>query len=142
MTPDDLLAREAIRSTLDTYTMAGDEYDVETYITCFTDDAVLEFDPFPGRGYFRLEGRNAIQEFTSGFFDALKRGDITLPGKFQHHHITSTQIKLLDSANAWTKCYCLIVDINGVQHSAVYTGHMRKVGAQWLISSRKWTLNR
>ncbi len=142
MTLDELLAREAIRDTLDTYTMATDEYDAETHIRCFADDAILEFDPFPGKGYFRLEGRQAIYEFTSGFFGSLKRGEITLPGKFQHHHITSTQIKLLGADTAWTKSYCLIADINGVQHSAIYTGHLRRVGERWLISNRKWTLNR
>jgi len=139
MTIEELLARESIRRTTDKYTMASDDYDEDRYITCFTDDAVLELDPFLGKGYLRLEGRQAIYEFVADFFGAAKSGAETLPENSTRHHITSGEIEFIDSKSANTKNYCLVVDSNGVQHSGTYTGIFRKEGDDWLIAHRKWS---
>lgn len=139
MTIEELLARECIRRTIEKYTMTGDEYDEDRYITCFTEDAILEFSPFPGRGDLRLEGRKAIYEFVSGFFGSLRRGEISLPGDFARHHLTSSEIIFLDSDTAASRSYCLVVNKRGVQYSGIYTGTFRKENGDWLIAHRKWS---
>ncbi len=86
MTPDELLAREAIRHTMAKYSIAGDDFDAATYIECFTADAVLEFANFPGLGDLRFDGRAAIHEFVAGWFAAVQSGATPLPGGFMRHH--------------------------------------------------------
>jgi len=139
MTLEELLDREGIFRTIHKYTMSGDDYDEDSYITCFTDDAVLEFDPFPGKGHVRLEGRQAIYEFVTGFFTPMKRSAVTMPGGALRHHITCSEIDLVDSETANARNYCLVANREGVQASGVYTGKFRKRGDEWLISYRKWT---
>ena len=63
MTQDELLARECIRHTMARYSMAGDDFDAQEYISCFTEDAVLEFVDFPGMGDLQFSGREAILGF-------------------------------------------------------------------------------
>lgn len=139
MTVEELLARESIRCTMEKYTMTGDAYDEDGYISCFTEDAILEFDPFPGKGQLRLEGRQAIHEFVADFFGALKRGEIAMPGEFARHHLTSSEIVFVNSDTASTRSYCLVVSRNGVEHSGIYTGVFKKQNDDWLIASRKWS---
>ncbi len=139
MTLEELLARESIRKIIEKYSMAGDEYDEDKYISCFTDDAVMEFDPFPGQGHVRLEGNKAIREFVAGFFGALKSGSVKLPGEYARHHIAMSEIELTCSETAQAKSYCLITSKEGLQNTGIYTDNFKKVGNEWLITHRKWT---
>ncbi len=133
-----LLAREAIRHTMATYSVAGDEFDTETYLDCFTEDAVLEFAEFPGVGELRLEGRDAIREFVAGWFEAVTSGAAPLPGKFMRHHITTCRINLEGPDTARAVSYCMEYNANGAEHCGVYTDSFRREGERWLIASRRW----
>lgn len=139
MTIEELLARESIRKIIEKYSMAGDEYDEDKYISCFTDDAIMEFDPFPGQGQVRLEGTKAIGEFVASFFGALKSGTVKLPGEFARHHIAMNEIELTGSDTAKAKSYCLVTSKEGLQNTGIYTGTFKKSGDNWLITHRKWT---
>lgn len=141
MTIEELLARESIRCTMEKYTMSGDDFDEDRFVSCFTDDAVLEFDPFPDKGHVRLEGRPAIREFVSEFFGPMKSGAITLPAGVVRHHLTSGEIEFVGSETAAARNYCLAVNSEGVQASGLYTSTFRKEGDQWLIVHRKWSVD-
>jgi hypothetical protein len=60
MTVEELIARESIRQTMARYSIAGDNFDADESITCFTDDSVLEFVNFTGVGDVTLEGLEAL----------------------------------------------------------------------------------
>ena len=47
MTLDELLARESIRNTMASYTLAGDRLRAEDFVATFTEDGVLESDGVP-----------------------------------------------------------------------------------------------
>jgi len=142
MTQDELLARECIRHTMARYSMAGDDFDAQEYISCFTEDAVLEFVDFPGMGDLRLAGREAIFEFVSNFFGAVKRGETPLPGGFMRHHLTTCRIDVDDGDSARARTYCIEFNRNGAEHSGVYTDLFRRQDAAWLIASRQWRPDR
>lgn len=138
MTVEELLAREGIRHTMARYSVAGDEFDTATYISCFTDDAVLEFAHFPGIGDLRLEGRQAILDFVSGWFDAVKSGEAPVPGGFMRHHLTTCRIDFTGADRATAKTYCMEFNRNGAEHCGLYSDEFRCLDGQWLIHRRKW----
>ena len=141
MEVEELLARESIKHTMAKYSMAGDEFEVEDYVSCFTEDGTMEFANFPGQGHLLFNGREEIREFVSGFFGAVKRGDAALPWTFMRHHITTCRIQLIDENSARAKTYILYSSNHGVENSGIYTDEFRKVGDHWLIASRNWTVD-
>ncbi len=139
MTDEELKAREAIRHTMSVYSIAGDAFDADTYLTCFTEDAVLAFTNFPGMGDLRMEGRAAIGEFVTGWFAAVTSGAAPLPGGFMRHHITTCRIDLEDADHARAHSYCIEFNRNGAEHCGTYTDQFRREQGRWLIASRTWT---
>lgn len=142
MTVEELLARESIRDTMARYSIAGDEFDVEAYLSCFVEDGVMEFAEFPGQGHVLLEGKAAIREFVEGFFGALKSGKAAVPGKFMRHHLTSSRVDFEDGETARAKTYALYADDSGVNTSGIYTDLLKKAGDRWLIARRRWAVDK
>ena len=140
MTSEEKLAIESIRQTMARYTIAGDEYDAESYLTCFSENAVLEFDYFPGKGHLRLEGKQDIAQHTSGFFDALNSGSYEMPGKFARHHLTTCKIDLISETQAEAQTYCIVCTANGAEHSGKYLDRYHRIDGKWLIEYRRWAL--
>ncbi|MFV8819832.1 nuclear transport factor 2 family protein [Haliea sp. E17] len=138
MNIEELLARESIRQTMARYSIAGDDFDADEYITCFTADAVMEFVNFPGIGDLKLEGREAIYEFVSGWFGAVQRGETPVPGGFMRHNLTTCRIDLDGADAARSRTYCVVFNTNGAESSGVYTDQWRREGAHWLLEHRRW----
>lgn len=141
MTIDEMLAREAIRHTMAVYSQAGDEFNEADYVSCFPEDGVLEFENFPGMGHLLFEGREAILKFVTHFFGAVKNGTATIPGEFMRHHLTTCRIDLVDSLTATAKTYCLYGDNGGIKSSGIYEDKFRKVGDEWLIEFRLFSVD-
>lgn len=139
MKTDELLARECIRHTMGKYSIAGDDYDVEEYLTCFADDAILEFDNFPGLGPVRREGLDAIREFVAGFFTSARQAEADGTGGGHRHHLTTCRIDLTGPDTASARTYCLAFNRSGFESSGYYTDRFRKVGDDWLIVHRRWS---
>ena len=142
MTIDDQLAVDSIRKVMARYTIAGDEYEAEPYLSCFSEKAVLEFDYFPGKGHLLLEGKQAIKQHVSEFFGALKSGEFQLPGKFARHHLTTCKIDLISETQAEAQTYCIVCTANGAEHSGRYLDRFHQVDGEWLIEYRRWAIER
>ncbi len=138
MQQEQYLAREAIRDTLDRYSVAGDECDLEGYVACFAPDAVLEFVDFPGLGDLRFEGIAAIREFAGGFFRSVQSGQSAVPGGQMRHHLTTCRIDLLDDGEAEVLTYCIAITGSDAPHSGTYRDRFRRSGERWLIAHRQW----
>ena len=138
MTVDQLIARESIRQTMARYSIAGDDFDADEYITCFTDNGVMEFVNFPGVGDLKLEGREAIYAFVSNWFGAVKRGEAAIPGGFMRHNLTTCRIDLIDADQANARTYCIVFNANGAESCGVYTDQWRRVDDRWLLAHRRW----
>ena len=141
MNVEELLARETIRHIMGKYSIAGDEYNVDDYLSCFLEDGVLEFDPFPGKGHLRLDGEDAIREFISGFFGAMQSGQVTVPGDYMRHHLTTSRVDFVDNETAKARTYALYSTKNGVESSGIYHDVFKRSGDQWLISHRIWRVD-
>ena len=135
MTPEQVLAREAITHTQSVYNTEGDRGRLDGLLLTFTEDGVLELD----RG--RFEGREAIRGALSGAVDA-KRHEATTrqPGDapvFLRHHVTTRRIEFRgdDGADAWT--YFLVLTPVGLDHAGVYVDRFVRVGQEWLIAHRR-----
>jgi hypothetical protein len=138
MTVEELIARESIRQTMARYSIAGDNFDADEYITCFTDDSVMEFVNFPGVGDLKLEGREAIYNFVSSWFGAVEHGESPIPGGFMRHNLTTCRIDLTSDLTANSRTYCIVFNEYGAKSSGIYTDEWRREGQHWLLSHRLW----
>lgn len=140
MTLEELLAREGIRHTLASYTMAGDRLRIDDFIAAFTEDGVLEaIGPTPAQSS-RCEGREEIRRWMTDFESRPKRPNIEAP-KFLRHHLATSLIELTDSATAEARTYFTVYTQIGLDHAGHYTDKFRRIGERWLISQRRVRVN-
>jgi len=133
LTPEQLVAREAIAHTQSVYNTDGDRGRLDGLLTAFTDDGVLELD----RGSYA--GHDAIRAALSPAVDA-KRAEATggdRPRVFLRHNLTTRRIEFdgTDAANAWT--YFMVLTPVGLDHSGVYIDRFVRRGDRWLIAHRR-----
>jgi hypothetical protein len=140
VTIEELLAREGIRQTMASYTVAGDRVRVDDFIAVFTDDAVLESEGVPESDAFRYEGRQAIRQWIIRWLPVAAKAPPTR-ATFVRHHLSTTHIELTgaDSANART--YWVAYTDIGPDHCGYYLDVFRKTGGRWLIAHRKVRLD-
>jgi len=129
MTPEEAVAREAIRYTQSAYHRAGDRGRVDELVQQFTEDGVLEL----SGGTF--EGREAIAERLSqvgGSRPALPPG----VRPFLHHHLTTSYVEIIGDTEATGSSYFLEMSPVGIDHCGRYADSYAKVGERWLIKKR------
>jgi hypothetical protein len=136
MTPEQVLAREAITHTQSVYNTEGDRGRLDGLLLTFTEDGVLELD----RGEFR--GREAIRGALSGAVDQKRREaaagpPVGAPRLFLRHHLTTRRIEFRgeDEADVWT--YFFVMTPVGLDHAGVYVDHFVRQGDRWLIARRR-----
>jgi hypothetical protein len=134
VTPDQAVAREAIRYTQSAYHLAGDRGRVDELVRSFTEDGVLEL----SAGTF--VGREAIAERlgrVGGDKPALPPG----VRPFLHHHLTSSHLEFLSDVEATGASYFLVMSPVGVDHCGRYADTYVRAGDRWLIAHRKATVS-
>jgi SnoaL-like protein len=133
MTPEQLLAREAICHTQSTYNTAGDRGRLDELIATFTDDGVLDF----FRGVFT--GKQAIRDVLSGAVDRNAAAGSPAPEDrgFLRHNMTTRHIEFRDdtTADAWT--YFLVMSPVGLDHCGLYVDRFVAQEGRWLIARRR-----
>lgn len=137
MTVDELLAREAIRHTIASYTMAGDRLRVDEFVAVFSEDAVLETEGVPAPESMRHEGREAIRAWIDGFGLAMSKRADTPKATFIRHHLSTCLIELIDPQTARGRTYWVAYTDIGPDHCGHYVDVLRKIGERWLISHRR-----
>ena len=140
MTVEELLAREGIRQTMASYTVAGDRLRGDDFIAVFTDDAVLESEGVPESDAFRYEGRQAIRNWIARWRPAADAAP-THRATFVRHHLSTTNIELTGPDTAKARTYWVAYTDIGPDHCGYYIDVFRKTGEQWLIAHRKVRLD-
>jgi hypothetical protein len=134
VTPDEVVAREAIRFTQSAYHAAGDRGRVSDLVACFTADGVLEI----ASGTF--EGRDAIAERLSAVGKPAG-APVTTGRPFLHHHLTTSHIEVTGPDTARASSYFLVMSPIGIDHCGRYADTYRLVGDRWLIERRVVTIS-
>ena len=139
MTIEDLLAREAIRDTLAKYNTSGDRLKVEDFVTCFTEDGIIE-SSHAERG-FRFEGRQAIRNWQNRWYNREPGEEKVHGATFVRHHLTTSKIDLTGPDTARVRSYWQAWTDIGPDHAGYYLDEFRKVGDEWLIAHRRIRLD-
>lgn len=137
MTPDDLLAREAIRATIARYNVAGDRLRIDDYVACFTEDGTMEVVDHQRVLQFRYEGREAIRAWQVRWRDRTASDLPVHQASFVRHHLSTCAIDLTGPDSASSRTYWTAWTDIGPDHAGVYVDDFRKVGDDWLIARRR-----
>ncbi len=138
MTNEELQAREAIRHTMASYTMAGDRLLADAMRAVFTEDGVLESDGVPAEDAFRYAGREEIRDWIARW-----RGSGAAPdgASFVRHHLSTSLVEFTGVDSAKTRTYWTAYTDIGPDHCGYYLDAFRKVGEEWLIAHRRVRLD-
>jgi hypothetical protein len=151
MTADELIARECIRQTMASYTMAGDRLRVDDFVAVFTEDGVLESEGVSEADAFRYQGRQAIREWMMRWpsteapraaeqpraAQAPREGRAT----FVRHHLSTSQVEFTAPDAARARTYWVAYSDIGPDHCGYYVDLFRRSGERWLIAHRKVRLD-
>ena len=132
MTHEEMLAREAIRYTLELYNRNSDTADYERHREVFHPDGVFEV-----QGMGEVRGPDAIIAMLKP--GAVKRGAFE-PGNFQRHNLTTTMIEFTGPQVATVVTYVIVVTELGFDHAGRYDDEFVKSGERWLIGRRCATM--
>jgi hypothetical protein len=138
---NELIARESIRATLATYTLAGDRLRADELAATFTKDGILESEYAPEADAFRFEGRDQIKGWLSRWSKAPEAATRTHQATFVRHHLATSQIVLSTSDTASARTYWTAYTDIGPDHCGYYLDSLRKVGDEWLIAHRRVRLD-
>jgi uncharacterized protein (TIGR02246 family) len=141
MTLEELLAREAIRRTINGYTAAGDARDGEAFATLFAEDAVLEFagfGPVPG---FRSEGIGDIRAHTTSWSPLPGKDPSLTLASFIRHNLTTCRIDLTGPDSATARTYFVVFTDIGPDHAGTYSDRLVRQGGDWRFAHRRIPLD-
>jgi hypothetical protein len=141
MTIEELLARESIRHTMASYTLAGDRLHTEAFVACFTEDGILESEGVPDQDAFHYVGRPAIREW----IERWKHPSSNIAGapraSFVRHHLSTCLIEFSASDTASVRTYWVAYTDIGQDHSGCYIDIFRKIDECWLLAHRRVRLD-
>jgi hypothetical protein len=116
------------------YTTSGDRLRIEDFVSCFTQDAVLESEHVPADRAFRYEGRAQIRAWQERWL-AGEGG--THGATFVRHHLSTCRIDLSGQDTAQGRTYWVAWTDIGPDHAGYYLDSFRKVEHEWLIAHRR-----
>jgi hypothetical protein len=132
-----MIARDAIRDTLAKYNISGDRLKVDDYVSCFTQDGVIEAEHRDPAMAFRYEGRAAIRAWQQRWLDRAMAGEAVHGASFARHHLTTSKIDVTSPETARARTYWIAWTDVGPDHAGTYDDTFRKVGEDWLIAHRR-----
>lgn len=142
MTIEELLARESIRHTMASYTMAGDRLKVDEFTAVFTDSAILESEGVPEEDLFHYSGKKEIAQWITRWQHQAKDAQTpTHQATFVRHHLATSMIEIINPDTARAKTYWTAYTDIGPDHCGYYLDSFQKVGDQWLIAHRRIRLD-
>jgi hypothetical protein len=141
MTIEDLLAREAIRDTLAKYNTSGDRLKVEDYVSCFTDDGIMESEFVAEEKAFSYKGKAEILAWQNRWRHRDPDAPVIHGSRFIRHHLSTSKIDLTGPDTAKVRTYWVAYTDIGPDHAGYYLDDFRKVGDEWLIAHRRVRLD-
>lgn len=140
MTPEEVVARESIRHTMASYTVAGDRLRIEDFKAVFTEQAVLESEGVSEADSFRFEGREAIGGWLQRWLTPPT--DNSAPkATFVRHHLGTCHIEFTGADSAKARTYWTAYTDIGPDHCGYYLDNFRRVGDEWLLEHRRVRLD-
>lgn len=124
-------AREEIRSTIARYSWCGDFGDVDGFVACFTEDAVLTVKDGPV-----FEGHAGLRRLASGEGTRASADQLAAAGPL-HHHVSSVRIELESKQLGFAWAYFLVLGRHGPDHWGRYSDELVPVGDRWLLRRRR-----
>ncbi len=141
MTLEELLAREAIRDTIAKYTTSGDRLKIDDYVSCFTEDGIMETDGVPEDRAFRYAGKAEILAWQKRWLERDDDAPEIHSARFIRHHMSTSKIDLTGPDTAKVRTYWVAWTDIGPDHAGYYLDDFRKVGDEWLIARRRVRLD-
>jgi hypothetical protein len=141
MTIEEMLAREAIRDTLAKYNTSGDRLKVEDYVSCFTDDGIMESEFVAEDKAFSYKGKAAILAWQNRWRHRDPDAPAIHGSRFIRHHLSTCKIDLTGPDTAKVRTYWVAYTDIGPDHAGYYLDDFRKVGDEWLIAHRRVRLD-
>ncbi len=141
MTLEELLAREAIRDTLTKYNTSGDRLKVDDFVSCFTDDAVMESEFVREDQTFHYDGKAEIRAWQERWLKGEMDAHSVHQASFVRHHLSTCKIDLTGPDTARVRTYWVAWTDVGPDHAGYYLDTFRKVGEDWLIAHRRVRLD-
>lgn len=141
MTLEELLAREAIRDTMAKYNTSGDRLKVEDYVSCFTEDGIMESEFVLEDKAFRYAGKAEIHAWQMRWLSREPGGDTVHKASFIRHHLSTSKIDITGPDTAKARTYWVAWTDIGPDHAGYYLDLFRKVGEEWLIAHRRVRLD-
>lgn len=132
MTLEEMLAREAIRYTIELYNRASDTADYDLHHQVFHPDGLFEV-----QGQGALQGPDAI---IAMLLPAARRRGAFDSGNFQRHNLTTTMIDFTAPDRAKVTTYIIVVTELGIDHAGRYDDEFVPHGDRWLIARRRATM--
>lgn len=130
-------AIEAIRRTINSYTIAGDSRNAALFGTLWADDAVLEFDGFPPVPGFRSEGLEQIRSRTASWSPEPGKDPSLSLTRFIRHNLTTSLIDLIGPDTARARTYFIVFTEIGQDHMGSYNDKLVRASDRWLFAHRR-----
>jgi hypothetical protein len=141
MTAEEGAAIEAIRGTINSYTIAGDSRNAALFGTLWADDAVLEFAGFPPVPGFRSEGAEEIRSRTAIWSPDPAKDPSFAKTRFIRHNLTTSLIELTGPDSARARTYFIVFTEIGQDHMGSYNDELVRRGERWLFVHRRIVLD-
>lgn len=128
MTPEEMLAREAIRYTIELYNRNADTADYERHVDVFHPDA-----------HFKVVGlgeAHGLEEILAMLKPGAKSRGAYDRKNFQRHNLTSTMIEMTGEDTADATTYVCVTSELGFDHFGRYDDQFQRVGDRWMILKR------
>jgi hypothetical protein len=123
--------RAEIYHAMTTYGIGVDTSDIDTILTAFTPDALLEV-----RG-IEHHGHDGIRMFYESALSEGLEARRTGQQRLLRHNLTTSYVTFGAVGNARGQTYFLVITAFGLDHSGVYTDEFVRDGDRWLIKDRR-----
>jgi hypothetical protein len=128
---NEALDRTQIYHAMTTYGFGVDTADIDTILTAFTPDAVLEVRDTEHRGHDRI--RAFYEAALSEGLEAKRTGDTRL----LRHNLTTSYVTFDSADRATGRTYFFVITAHGPDHSGVYSDRFVRTGESWLMGERR-----
>jgi SnoaL-like domain len=124
----EVIAREAIRELVASYSRHADSGGFDELAALFADDGVLQIkgEPF-------VTGRAAIRAYLAGVGRDLADTSTT---QIIRHFVANLAIEVVSPTEARGECYFLVVTDSGVDHWGRYRDEYTSIRDNWLFARR------
>jgi SnoaL-like protein len=138
---DDVIARESIRHTINSYTVTADCRDAEGFVALWAEDAIFEFAGFPPLPGFRNEGIEDFRRMVSSWSSTPGADPSRRRTSFVRHNLTTCRINLTGPDSARARTYFIVHTDIGPDHSGFYDDELVRQRERWLFAHRQVALD-